>query len=66
MAISYVFTTLSRSATISLKRDQSGSTGNAGAIREAGGAFGKMGAAKEAEYFYKKVRSPFEFTIHRF
>lgn len=29
--------------------------GAGGAIREAGGAFGKMEAAREDEYFYKKV-----------
>lgn len=29
--------------------------GGGGAIREAGGAFGKMEAAREEEYFYKKV-----------
>lgn len=35
----------------------SGSSGDgkAGAIREAGGAFGKIEVAREAEYFYKKV-----------
>lgn len=30
--------------------------GAGGTIREAGGAFGEMGAAREEEYFYKKVR----------
>lgn len=30
--------------------------GGGGSIREAGGAFGKAEAAKEEEYFYKKVR----------
>lgn len=29
--------------------------GGGGAIREAGGAFGKLEAAREEEYFYKKV-----------
>lgn len=29
--------------------------GAGGSIREAGGAFGKMEAAREDEYFYKKV-----------
>lgn len=29
--------------------------GGGGSIREAGGAFGKAEAAKEEEYFYKKV-----------
>ncbi|KAM8713987.1 hypothetical protein ACLKA7_014188 [Drosophila subpalustris] len=29
--------------------------GGGGSIREAGGAFGKMEAAREEEYFYKKV-----------
>lgn len=29
--------------------------GGGGSIREAGGAFGKMEAAREGEYFYKKV-----------
>lgn len=29
--------------------------GGGGAIREAGGTFGKMEAAREDEYFYKKV-----------
>lgn len=29
--------------------------GKAGAIREAGGAFGKMEVAREEEFFYKKV-----------
>lgn len=29
--------------------------GGGGAIREAGGAFGRMEAAREDEYFYKKV-----------
>lgn len=29
--------------------------GGGGAIREAGGAFGKQEAAREEEYFYKKV-----------
>lgn len=29
--------------------------GGGGAIREAGGSFGKMEAAREDEYFYKKV-----------
>lgn len=29
--------------------------GKAGAIREAGGAFGKMEAAREDEFFYKQV-----------
>lgn len=40
---------------MSFKGEESGTTGSAGAIREAGGAFGKLGAAKEAEYFYKQV-----------
>lgn len=40
---------------MSFKGEQSGTTGSAGAIREAGGAFGKLGSAKEAEYFYKQV-----------
>lgn len=31
--------------------------GGGGSIREAGGAFGKAEAAKEEEYFYKKVIS---------
>lgn len=31
--------------------------GGGGSIREAGGAFGKMEAAREDEYFYKKVCS---------
>jgi len=30
--------------------------GKAGAIREAGGAFGKLEVAREEEYFYKKQR----------
>jgi Mitochondrial ATPase inhibitor, IATP. len=30
--------------------------GAGGAIRESGGKMGEMGAAKEEEYFYKKVR----------
>lgn len=30
--------------------------GGGGSIREAGGAFGKLEAAREEEYFYKKVR----------
>lgn len=30
--------------------------GKAGAIREAGGAFGKIEVAREEEFFYKKVR----------
>lgn len=30
--------------------------GGGGSIREAGGAFGKAEAAKEEEYFYKKVQ----------
>lgn len=38
-----------------MAKEEKGSTGGAGAINEAGGAFGKLGAAKEAEYFYKKV-----------
>lgn len=29
--------------------------GGGGSIREAGGAFGKLEAAREEEYFYKKV-----------
>lgn len=29
--------------------------GGGGSIREAGGAFGKVEAAREEEYFYKKV-----------
>lgn len=29
--------------------------GGGGSIREAGGSFGKMEAAREEEYFYKKV-----------
>lgn len=29
--------------------------GGGGSIREAGGAFGKAEAAREEEYFYKKV-----------
>lgn len=29
--------------------------GTGGAIRDAGGSFGKMQAAREDEYFYKKV-----------
>lgn len=29
--------------------------GGGGSIREAGGAFGKQEAAREEEYFYKKV-----------
>lgn len=29
--------------------------GGGGSIRSAGGAFGKMQAAREEEYFYKKV-----------
>lgn len=29
--------------------------GGGGSIREAGGAFGRAEAAKEEEYFYKKV-----------
>lgn len=34
--------------------------GGGGSIREAGGAFGKMEAAREEEYFYKKVRGVVE------
>lgn len=30
--------------------------GGGGAIREAGGAFGRLEAAREEEFFYKKVR----------
>lgn len=44
-------------AQISTKGEQSNTAGTAGAIREAGGAFGKLGSAKEAEYFYKEVCS---------
>ena len=36
--------------------DKKGETGSAGAIREAGGAFGKMEIAHEEEYFYKQVK----------
>lgn len=31
--------------------------GGGGSIREAGGAFGRMEAAREEEFFYKKVRN---------
>lgn len=31
--------------------------GGGGAIREAGGAFGRLEAAREEEFFYKKVCS---------
>jgi len=34
--------------------DKKESQGSAGAIREAGGAFGKMEVAHEEEYFYKQ------------
>lgn len=33
--------------------------GGGGSIREAGGAFGRMEAAREEEYFYKKVDAQF-------
>lgn len=48
---------LFRVTQMSTKSEPSNTSGSAGAIREAGGAFGKLGAAKEAEYFYKKVMS---------
>ena len=31
--------------------------GGGGSIREAGGSFGKLEAAREEEYFYKKVNT---------
>jgi Mitochondrial ATPase inhibitor, IATP len=37
--------------------DKKPSTGSAGAIRAAGGAFAKMEIAHEEEYFYKQVES---------
>lgn len=37
--------------------------GGGGSIREAGGAFGKAEAAKEEEYFYKKVKQ-FPYSIY--
>lgn len=40
--------------------------GKAGAIREAGGAFGKMEVAREEEYFYKKVILLNLVHVHRF
>lgn len=37
--------------------DKKPSQGSAGAIREAGGSFGKMEIAHEEEYFYKQVKT---------
>ena len=37
--------------------------GNAGAIRDAGGAFGKMETAEEARYFNKLVTQFFTYGI---
>lgn len=37
--------------------------GGGGSIREAGGAFGKLEAAREEEYFYKKV-SELQFNLN--
>jgi len=42
------------SAIIRKMGDKKDSQGSAGAIREAGGAFGKMEVAHEEEYFYKQ------------
>jgi len=38
--------------------------GGGGSIREAGGAFGKLEAAREEEYFYKKVSDPENNLFH--